>query len=46
MKEAKTLILRLEQEKKTAIQEMMDSLQAALSQKEQALNESAGVSTI
>ena len=38
MREAKALILRLEQEKKTAIQDMMDNLQTALREKDEAVN--------
>ena len=37
MREAKALILRLEQEKKVAIQDMMDNLQIALGEKDEAV---------
>ena len=37
MREAKALILRLEQEKKVAIQDMMDNLQTALREKDEAV---------
>ena len=37
MREAKALILRLEQEKKVAIQDMMDNLQLALREKDEAV---------
>lgn len=40
MREAKALILRLEQEKKTAIQDMMDNLQTALREKDEAVKNS------
>ena len=40
MREAKALILRLEQEKKTAIQDMMDNLQIALREKDEAVKNS------
>lgn len=40
MREAKALILRLEQEKKTAIQDMMDNLQIALREKDEAVKKS------
>lgn len=37
MREAKALILRLEQEKKVALQDMMDNLQLALREKDEAV---------
>lgn len=40
MREAKALILRLEQEKKTVIQDMMDNLQTALREKDEAVKNS------